>query len=52
LAWVEVFRDGKDATAKSRSEYIYFGFGLVRGYGKRFNRLMPSELHKIYGAHW
>lgn len=27
LAWLEVFRDGKDATAKSGSESIYFGFG-------------------------
>lgn len=29
LAWVEVFREGKDATAKSGSECtrIYFGLG-------------------------
>jgi len=27
LTWVEVFRDGKDATAKSGSGSIYFGLG-------------------------
>ena len=27
LAWVEVFRDGKDGTVKSGSESIYVGLG-------------------------
>ena len=51
LAWVEVFRETEKMRLPNPDQNVYTS-GLVRGYGKRVNRLMPSELHKIYGAHW